>query len=327
MDHFEMGGYLPIELHKGRSYFSDIPDEEILAVNTGRTALWCAIESLQVKKVLVPYYYCPDIIDMLSSLDIELEFYRIGEDFLPRDVYNAPESAIVLVNYFGVLKDELLKLAESLDKVIFDNAHAFYAPPVLREGVMNVYSCRKFFGVSDGAYVIGRNLHKPELEQDISSYRAAHLLISMECGTNAAYSENKQNEQLIGQHRLRMSVLTEKILEGTDYDTVAKRRNENFCFLHEMLKDLQLLPLSHTDVVPYAYPLLLKRDIHKKLIQNKVYVPILWSQLLEEKWTGTIENNYSANIIPLPLDQRYSIENLKKMVGIVKNCIDCGEVE
>ena len=319
MDQFEMGGYLPLELHHGKSFFSRIPEEQIFAVNTGRTALWCAIRSLGVKRVLVPSYYCPDIIAMLERMDVELDFYRIGEDMLPRDVKDREDTAIILVNYFGIIGQKLLAYSRGFSRVIFDNAHAFYAPPVLEEGVMNVYSCRKFFGVSDGAYLIGKGIVKPELEEDISSIRAIHLLKSLEMGTNAAYAENKQNEAALCGKMLAMSPLTKAILQSVDYDAVAAKRQRNFKYLHQRLKPIQQLSISEEAPVPYMYPLLLDRDIHRELVKHRIYVPVLWSQLLEPAWKGTVEQRYSANIVPLPLDQRYDEEQLERMVKILES--------
>lgn len=322
MDRFEMGGYLPLELHQGSSYFENIPAEQILAVNTGRTAIWYGIRSLGVHKVFAPYYYCPDIIAMLEQTGVEISYYRIGADFLPLNVLDEEDAGIILVNYFGVVGEKLLRYSKNFRKVIFDQAHSFYTPPVLEEGVMNVYSCRKFFGVSDGAYLIGKGIEKPELERDVSSVRAGHLLKSVELGTNSAYLESKHNEEVLGEKKLAMSVLTEQILRGTDYEAVAAKRNRNFQYLHQRLKKLQQLEIAESDPVPYAYPLLLDRDIHKELVRERIYVPVLWSQLLERKWNGTLEQRYSANIVPLPLDQRYDEAQLEHMVRIIEACLE-----
>lgn len=315
---FEMGGYLPLELHKGTQRFAGLPKECVLAVNTGRTAIAIAIESLGVKKVLAPAYYCPDIIAMLKGLEVELEFYSIGPDLLPRDVKNEPDTAILLVNYFGVMGGRLLEFSKGFDRVVFDNAHAFFAEPVMKAGVVNVYSCRKFIGVCDGAYLVGREIAHPALEEDVSSPRAIHLLKSLELGTASAYAESKQCEAELGERRLAMSLLTRGILGGTDYEWIAQKRRENFAYLHRRLAAVQQLEGLEPDSVPYMYPLLLDRGIHRELVQEHIYVPVLWSQLLEEKYSGTLEQRYAANIVPLPLDQRYGPAELERMIGVIE---------
>jgi hypothetical protein len=318
---WEMGGYLPLELPAGKSYFSDLDPELVLEVNTGRTALRYAIESLEVRHVLLPYFYCPDIIQMLRTLDVTLEFYHIGPDLLPVQVDCGPETAIILVNYYGIIGQRLQSLTERFSKVILDQAHGFYEPPVLRKGVMNVYSCRKFFGVCDGAYLVGQGICHPAMEEDISYPRAVHLLKCFETGTNGAYAESKANEAAIGAKPLAMSRLTRRILEGVDYAAVAERRNRNFRFLQQQFSHIQQLQLTDLQVVPYAYPLLLDQDIHTALVKEKIYTPVLWSQLLDPEWAGTLEQHYSAFLHPLPLDQRYEETQLQRMVQIVKDIL------
>lgn len=321
MTRFQMGGYLPLELREGMFYFQGIPGEYIAEVNTGRTAIQYAIHSLGVHKVFVPHYYCPDIISMLRGLDIELLFYHIGEDLLPVGVHDEANAAVILVNYFGVISKKLLQFSEQFTNVIFDQAHSFFTPPVLKDGVMNVYSCRKFFGVCDGAYLIGKNLRRMELQQDVSFHRAIHLLKSIEVGTNGAYAESKYNEQELGKAPLRMSVLTQCILDGIDYASVEAKRRENFQFLHQQLNDIQELDGLEENSVAYMYPLLLNRDIHKELVQEHIYVPLLWSQLMEPEWNGSLEQKYSACIVPLPMDQRYNEKQLEKLVQIIKRYV------
>ena len=94
----------------------------LLEVNTGRTAIACAIHSLGVHRVYAPYYYCPDIIAMLQSLDIQLCFYHIDRDFMPVDVKNEPDCAVILVNYFGVISQRLLQFANHFDKDAYEKA-------------------------------------------------------------------------------------------------------------------------------------------------------------------------------------------------------------
>ena len=184
---------------------------------------------------------------------------------------------------------------------------------------MNVYSCRKFFGVCDGAYLIGKNLRQVELQQDVSYLRAVHLLKSIEYGTSGAYAESKYNEQELGKAALRMSALTQCILDGIDYASVEAKRKVNFQFLHQQLNDLQKLEGLEENSAAYMYPLLLDRDIHQELVGERIYVPRLWSQLMEQEWNGSLEQKYSACIVPLPMDQRYSQPQLEQMVQIIKH--------
>lgn len=318
MDVYEMGGYLPLELGAGTGFFKNIEDTHILELNTGRAAIWCAVMSLDVKKVMVPYFYCPDIIKMLQDMDIKIIFYHIGEDLMPVDI-NMDETnfVIILVNYYGIIGNELVNYSKKFKKVILDQAHAFYYPPVMNDGVMNVYSCRKFFGVPDGAYLIGKDIKDFSLERDVSYNRAVYLLKSIELGTNSAYLESKINEIEIGKNILKMSLLTKHILNGINYDLISEKRKRNFKYLHDRFDNIQLLKIPTGDKVPYVYPLMLNQGIHETLVQHKVYVPILWKDLINNTDKNTVEYRYASKIMALPIDQRYDITDLEYLISLV----------
>lgn len=315
----EIGGYLPLELSERAGFFDYIPKEYIYEVNTGRTAIWCAIKSMSIDRIFVPFFYCPDVINMIKSMNIEVTFYNISVDLLPSNVRCESKDAIILVNYYGIVGKKLELLIEKYDNVIVDQAHAFYYPPILRKGVFNVYSCRKFFGVSDGAYLVGREIKRQNLEKDISYMRIEHLVKSLECGTNQAYTENKFNENQIGKKKLSMSVLTRKILGNIDYLEVAKKRRRNFEILHNEFRDIQMMNIEESNSVPYVYPLKLPIGIHMELVAKKIYIPLLWKEMLTTQPKESIEYIYAATVLPLPIDQRYNEDDMKYLVDEVKN--------
>ncbi|MBQ2479569.1 MAG: hypothetical protein II510_08905 [Erysipelotrichales bacterium] len=315
------GGYLPLEIPQTGSLFEQYGAENVYEVNTGRTAIWCALKNLGVNKTVIPFYYCPDIKESLEKEGVEVREYRVGMDMMPINLTAGEDEAVILVNYYGILTEKIRKLAEQYPKVIIDQAHGYYSEPFLREGVMNVYSCRKFLGVSDGGYLIGKNLIKPELEKDVSWQRTVHLVRSVEEGTEAAYAESKVSESELDSLRT-MSEFTRRILAGADYPEIKKRRQENFRFLEEEFRGIQQLHIGEPESVPYMYPLLLGRDIHRELVKEKVYVPYLWAPLLTKEWEGSAEQILSKNIVPLPLDQRYNTVVLHRMVQTVKGILN-----
>lgn len=321
MNQIEMGGYLPLELNEGCSRFQNISSDNIYAVNTGRAAIWCAVRNLKAKRIHIPYYYCTDVIKMLQSFDLEAVFYNIDKNFMPVNINAESGDIVLLVNYYGIMNDAICRYAEKFEKVILDQSHGYYYEPLLRAGIMNVYSCRKFVGVPDGAYLIGLNLEKPEIERDESFGRVLHLCKSIERGTNAAYKENKDNEYYLEHNYLRMSLLTQKILDSANDTDIIHKRCSNFSFLHEKLKELQNLSISEKNIIPYMYPLLLDKDVHQELVRRKIYTPVLWSHLLDAKWEGTLEQRYAKCLIPLPVDQRYSEKDMEYLVNVIYSVI------
>ena len=257
---------------------------------------------------------------MLQQAHIELSFYKIGRDLLPVDLKADGNSAVLLVNYFGFLTDQVTVLAARFQRVIIDNAHAFYVPPVMREGIMNIYSCRKFFGVCDGALLIGKGICRQSLETDSSWRRATHLIKCYETGTNGAYAESKACEDDLTAIR-EMSPFTRRVLQGVNYEEVATKRSKNAVHLHARLSKWQCLPLSVEGAVPYLYPLLIDHDIHSALVARHIYVAYLWRPLLDNAWNGTIEQEYTSNIVALPVDQRYGPEQMDELASVVESIL------
>ncbi len=318
----EYGGYLPLELYRGQEYFDDIPEEYIAKYNTGRTALYAAIISFGAKRVWLPYYYCPSVWEMLRNNveEIELIGYYLDSYLEPLNIDLRDDDVLILVNYFGIMNHQIDTYVADKQQVIIDNAQAFFNPPILRPGILNIYSCRKFIGVSDGAYLIGKDQLKFNFEQDQSWMRSQYLARSIEEGTNSGYQDSLKNETLIGEQFLQMSKLTKKILCGADYEYIKKRRKENFSFVHSYFKGMQRLQIAEI-ASAYCYPLLLDCDIREQLIESNIYIPTLWKELITPHFQGKLEYNLSKNMVCFPIDQRYGIDEMKEICGVVENVL------
>ena len=66
----------------------------------------------------------------------------------------------------------------------------------------------------------------------------------------------------------------------------------------------------------FMYPLLIQNgsEIRKTLQKEKIYIPTLWPNVLEECESDSLEYRYAADILPIPVDQRYGIEDMKYLV-------------
>ncbi|MBQ9609852.1 MAG: DegT/DnrJ/EryC1/StrS aminotransferase family protein [Lachnospiraceae bacterium] len=303
-----------MELNNGCEYFDCLPEEYITRYNSGTTAIYAAILSLNVKRIWVPYFYCPSVWEMFKS-DLLSDYtfipYYVDENLLPRDI-TQDSDAIILVNYYGVMNDKIFKYIKDKKNIIIDNAQAYFCPPIMQDRILNVYSCRKFVGVNDGAYLIGIHQKKFDFEQSYSSDSLGHICKSIEYGTNSVYHEQATNDSKLNKEFKLMSVLTTAILKNTNYNNIKEKRNRNFNFIHEYMKKYQELKIDlSSPIYAYCYPLLLKKDIRMKLIKQKIYIPTLWKELISSEFAGLIEYNLSANCLCLPIDQRYDIEDMK----------------
>ena len=117
-----------------------------------------------------------------------------------------------------------------------------------------------------------------------------------------------------------MSKLTKNILTGLDYKKIRDIRTENFSYLDKYLSKTNMLTLS-IPLGPFMYPYYVKNGelIRKRLIENHIYIPMLWPSVLERCNPNQLEYDMALNILPLPIDQRYNIEDMKTIIKTIEN--------
>ena len=58
--------------------------------------------------------------------------------------------------------------------------------------------------------------------------------------------------------------------------------------------------------------------IRKKLQAEKLFIPTLWPAVFERCDEGTLEYDMAKNILPIPVDQRYGIQDMEYIVNEIK---------
>ena len=311
----EIGGYLELERPAGQEY------HQLVALNTGRNALAYILKARNIQKLHIPAFLCDSVSAVCDREGCSYEQYPIGRDLLP--VFDKTLGAgewLYIVNFYGQLSNgQVVALKERFGNIIFDNAHAFFQEPVA--GVDTIYTCRKFFGVPDGAYLATDAVYPEPLEQDASAGRMIHILGRLE-GCASDYHKNfKENDYSFRQLPVRrMSVLTRYLLGGIDYRRAKQQRSDNYAVLERELGADNGLKLTAPEG-PYAYPFYCENgmQIKKMLAKQKIYVATLWPNVLE--MDGTVEKDLAENILPLPCDQRYDEADMMRIVEEVRKCI------
>lgn len=319
----EYGGYLPLELNERGCYFSLFVDD-LCKLNNGRMALVASFIDSKVNKVYLPYYNCYVVKDAFENIGSNIEFYYLDNDLLPKIESIEEDAILVYVNYFGITSKETIdRVINKYKRVIFDNTQAFFSEPIIDSNIYNVYSCRKFFGVSDGSYLIHKGGIKESYPKDYSYQRSEYLFKSLELGTNASYLDNlKSEESLSSNEILEMSKSTDLILNSIDYSISKEARKDNFNTLVEELNSVNELKIDKTNNSPFVYPLLVKNDeLRSRLVKEKIYVSQWWKYLLDIVNKDSLEYIYSKYLLPLPIDQRYNEEDMKHIANIVKESL------
>lgn len=312
-----IGGYFSLELPIHEEYHAGA-----IKLNTGRNALEYILRCRKYEKVYIPYYTCEVILEPFRKLDVAYEFYHINLQYeIVDDIQLQEDEALLYTNYYGLKQRYVEELVEQYSQqLIVDNTQAFYAKPI--PGVDTFYTCRKFFGVPDGAYLYCDRVLDEDIEQDYSYDRMAHLLKRIDLSPEAGYADfRKADDGLDRQPIRRMSRLTERMMQSIDYEAVAQRRRANYQLLDAALghNNNIKLPLE-ADAVPmvYTYMVPVKR-LREKLIENKIFVARYWPNVLEWTDRNYEEEELATLLIPLPVDQRYGIDDMERIIDIIKS--------
>ena len=312
---FEMGSFIELEYPNGKEYYKG---DNVVRLNSGRTAIYHSIKSYNCKKVYLPIYQCETVKDFLIKKRIEIEFYTIDENFIPKMDTNEEDSCMIIVNYCGIFSTQYIKnIADKYKNVIIDNSQAFFSKPL--ENCLNVCSARKFFGVPDGAYVVGKPyLYSDDMyEDDHSSDTSLFLMQRIEYGCEGkAYASRTLNEERIDNSDIKnMSKFTRYLLDGIDYENVKKKRIENFNVVRSMLKEKNILDIDKyfdKNCVPMVYPFMIENEnLLDYLLENKHFQGNWWRYILDITSKNSMEYRLSKYMIPLTIDQRYTSEDVK----------------
>lgn len=310
----EFGGFLELEESRGHEFH-----ENCIPLNSGRNCLRFLIRARGIRKIWLPKLLCSAISDICEEEKVEIQYYSVNNELKPILPFVLEDEWVYLINYYGQYSNtEAIALCNQYRNVIVDNAQAFYTPPV--ESVDTIYTCRKFFGVPDGGYLYTTCKYKEELLQDESYARIQFLAGRFERSAQEFYSAYRDNEKVIDSLPLRtMSKVTHNLLRGIDYAQNANIREENFKYLNEKLGEINHIKVR-MPIGPYMYPFYVEdgSELRRKLQKEKIYIPLLWPNVKENLCSSDIEYQLADNIIPLPCDQRYTVEDMDYIIEKIK---------
>lgn len=320
----EIGSFLELQLPRGRELYNQ--STNIARLNTGRMGIWHAFRITGCRRIWIPIYQCDSIRETLINKGVHICYYHLDTDFNPIDIEAKDDDAVLLVNYYGIMSSKrMAELAKPYKNVIIDCAQAFFCHP-LADALM-VYSCRKFVGVPDGAYVVGKGAHKyvDEYPQCYSSDTAGFLLKRIEYGCEGkGYESRSINEHRIDtEDCMKMSKLTRTLMDAEDYEFNKKKRKENFAYTHQCLGVINRIdPTKYMDdeTIPMVYPLVVEEDeCIQRLYAAKHFQGHWWSYICEEQPVDSFEYWISRYVIPVTIDQRYGKDEIDYLVNVIKS--------
>lgn len=324
-----IGGYFSLEVNDGKEYHQDA-----LQLNAGRYALEYILRVRGYSKVFIPYYVCSSLLQPLKHLGVDYDFYHINELLEPStELRLRDEEAILYVNYFGLKNRYASTFCYAYRNTILDHTQAFYSTCGEKNGDKKVqcdtfYSCRKFFGVPDGAYLyLGGSKSNitplEDLPQDESFERMLFLTKRIDRSPQEGYADFHANDNRISIVGIRrMSRLTEAMMRGIDYTAKANRRIHNFHVLDEVLRETNRFKWNlDYGTVPLVYPYYVDdgAQLRQHLIDHQVFCARYWPNVLEWCQKDSLEYDLAENVVCLPIDQRYNEDDMKSILSCLNS--------
>ena len=340
----EIGGDFKIKLPIFTKKIKNIHPKMILLSN-GSDCIDYIIKSQNItfkSKVLVPSYLCDSILEPLKKNNIGYKFYKLNNNLEPNltDIKNKLKDKSIkllfLINYFGKIQPKIKEIKKVCEKrkikLVEDNVQSFISSHI-KYGDFNFNSYRKFLPVPDGAFLIGdfkkkilpnthtNKFYKTRLYEGILKLvgfkKLARKLII------------RSEEKLINNYRRPkpISKVSKYIIERTNFNEIHLKRKKNYNYVLSQINRTNKLKPVITNLTneecPLGFPVLfqsneVRNEIRQKLIQNKIYPPIHWA-LPEEINCKEFENCWkiSKTILTIPIDQRYSQKDIKKIMEII----------
>lgn len=310
-----IGGYFELELpHKEEFH------KNALRLNSGKNCLEYVLRARRYKKVYIPYYTCDVVLRPFEKLHISYEFYHINIRLELAQEANLKEGeALLYTNYFGLKQTYVESLANKYgSQLIVDNTQAFFAKPL--NGIDTFYTCRKFFGVPDGAYLYTDAKLDMKFEQSTSYEHTSHLLKRIDLSPEDGFEDfHQSDERLADEKIMMMSNFTQRVMQSIDYENVTVARRVNFLQLHDHLVSTNILSVQmDADAIPMVYPYMTEsKGLRNHLIKNKVYPAKYWPNVDEWVIGDSIESKLANYMVPLPIDQRYGNEEMNRIIKLI----------
>lgn len=331
--------------------FMGVDDYNVDFYNTGRAAIEVLLTTLKQQgktRVWLPAFNCSSVYESALRVGMDVKLYPVNRDLsIPcsfiREVGVESTDIFYVVQFFGsVLTNEFMNMVDTLKResvcIVEDLTLAIFS---VKSGFFGfgdyiIGSIRKWLPIPDGGFIASKldlpvrstmgagydyslyylmaQLMKTEYLKDNTLDKQVFLDISNE-GMKALFSDYTIRE---------MSSISRRVLLSFDFDAVAKKRNDNYDELYNLLSGIQgvnLLVRRYEGMCPLGMIISVeeKRDeLFRYLISNGVYCNIHWRP---NDCTQSFEDAayLAEHCITIPCDQRYGSEEMHYIYTLVSN--------
>ena len=306
---------------------------------SGRSALQAIIKEFKgCRTVAIPSWCCDSMVKPFVDAGLEVHFYPVyWENGLVQEI-RYDSDVLFLMDYFGYTSYTELQvdLLDYKGLIIRDVTHSLFSG-FYSDADYYFGSLRKWCGVWTGGYAWLQDGHKLIYDHQENDFgyislreKAMQLKSNYINGVIADKSYlsvfNEAEEVLESVGVVGATARDVQVALQLDVEYIRTQRRKNAVVLREAFPEwLMFREMKDTDC-PMFVPIIVpggKRDeLRRYLINNEIYCPVHWP--ISEYHTSEhhmIDNRTKyiyANELSLICDQRYTEEDMRRMVGIIK---------
>lgn len=318
-----------------------------------REALYDIALSLShsTKEVLIPAFTCQTVITPFEEAGWKCHYYgikknlRIDTTHLIVAIESFNVSLLVVHPYFGMelSEAEIKALQYVSDKgiqIILDITQCIFSNKTYPFVTYTVGSYRKWFSIPDGGFLLKSKNTKYILqplkenteftEREIAAmYLRGQYFCNDEKRTkDISIRLSKEADHIIDSnispHSMSKVAYSLLLTQDINQNRNCRFSNSKFLFTHikNSEKVSKVYQYFEEVTTPPLYFIIYVDDrpsLQRLLIQNSIYAPVIWPVEDENVLINEEVRDIYRHLLAIPCDQRYDINDMKRVVEIIKN--------
>lgn len=310
----------------------------------------CKLVNPNNKVALLPIYTCSTVIEPFIEEGWNVSYYLINND-LSIDNKSLLElcdtlspSVVLFHSFFGfdTLNNSIDYIKEIKSRniiIVEDITQSLFSDHCIPFADYYVTSLRKFFAIPDGGFLgsYNNNISFKKDRNDTNIQNVAFEAFDLK----KQYFKNDSLE-IKNQFRIKYQLLNQmiadnsdilsisekslKVLNGINSEEIIHKRRENYCILKTVIDSVpyikNIITNNMENCTPLYFPIYIenRKLFQSYMAENNVYCPIIWPKSKYiNNITDEVEYMYD-NMLCIPIDQRYSIEEMNKIIDLILNC-------
>ena len=331
-------------------------------MSTGRSATSFVLDTIEnrnpnVRKVaIIPPFTCHTVIEPFLAKGYKVFTFHIGQDMeatsddILKVVKERNASVVLFHRYFGfnTIKDIdsiIPKLRDSGIIVIEDCTQNLYSGYQKSDADFFVGSIRKWCGVPDGGFAVcreGKFENKPEvLDKKLQEAKKSASLMKYEYifegkGHKQSFlMKYREAEDILDSQTQYYAIceLSTSIQSNLNVEELKYKRRENYRFIAEGLSNIKgikvIKPHIQIDETPLYCPILCdnRSEVQALLVKQSIFAPVVWPKADCCPMIDDDADSLYEHILCIPIDQRYDIDDMKRIISVFQNTLYKEEIE